>query len=96
MRPPNMCLAYLGSCFPSPPCRSVFYRKQLNWQQQRRLISHVMMLVVSSIALTLQLISGLRLIFRAQAVRDPADLHNLLAVACLLCAAYLWDLAYSR
>ena len=78
------------------PYRSAWYRKQLNWQQQRHFISHIMMLVVSSIALMLQLISGMRLIFRAQAVRDPADLHNLLAITCLLTSAYLWDLTYSR
>ena len=90
-----MCLANLG-LLPLPPCRSVWYRRQLKWQQQRRLLSHVMMLIVSSIALMLQLISGMRLIVRAQAVRDPADLHHLLAVNCLLCSAYLWDLAYCR
>lgn len=86
----------LGLSSPSAPCRGKWYRRQLKWQQQRRLISHIMMLVVSSIALLLQLISGMSLIFRAQAVRDPADVHNLLAVPCLLTTAYLWDLAYSR
>ena len=78
------------------PCRSPWYRRQLSWQQQQRFISHIVMLVVSSIALMLQLISGMRLVFRAQAVTDPADLHNLLAITSLLTSAYLWDLAYSR
>ena len=78
------------------PCRVRWYRTQLNWQQQRRFISHIIMLVVSSIALLLQLISGMRLIFRAQAVRDPVDLHNLLAITCLLTSVYLWDIAYYR
>ena len=55
-----------------------------------------MMLVVSTIALLLQLTSGMRLIFRAQAVTDPANWHKLLAVPCLLTTAYLWDLAHSR
>ncbi len=82
--------------FPVAPCRSSWYRRQLNWQQQRRLISHIMMLIVSSIALMLQLVSSMRLIFRAQTVREPADLHNLMAVTCLLTSAYLWDLAHSR
>ena len=82
--------------FPLAACRGKWYRRQLDWQQQRRLISHTMMLVVSSIALLLQLVSGMRLIFRAEAVRDPADWHNLLAVPCLLTTVYLWDLAYSR